>query len=70
MSDQSPEQVRRFVGDPALPEQDARPDVDIEEKAGQDQNVVEDAAAAAFGASAEEASDIATGERSEDRPQS
>jgi hypothetical protein len=69
MSDQSPEQVRRFVGDPALPEQEGGADVDIEDKTGTDQSVVEDAAAAAVGAPAEEASDLATGERSEDRPQ-
>jgi hypothetical protein len=69
MSDQSPEQVDRFVGDPALPEEDGAAGVDIEEKTGQDQNVVQDAAAAAVGAPAEEASDIATGEQSEDRPQ-
>jgi hypothetical protein len=62
MSDQAADNVRRYVGDPALPDQDGKGGPEIDEKAGQDQNVVEDVAAAAVGAPPEEIESTGTGE--------
>ena len=69
MTDQTPEQVDRYPGDPAQPSGGDVPRPPIEEKTGQDQGVTEDLAQAALGAPAQDVRHTATGEDAEDRPQ-
>jgi hypothetical protein len=69
MSDQSPDDVPRFPGEPPQPGSKGVPEPPIPESLDEDKNVVEDAAEAAIGAPAEEIERAGTGESPEDRPQ-